>query len=102
VTPTASALLSLTSPRDAQGKVLGLSQGIASLGRIVGPLIAGSIYSLIGPGAPFILGSVLAFLALLIAFPVMPVALKRSEIAVKLSNEVAINEVKAESMVGEL
>jgi len=36
--------------------VLGLSQGIASLALIVGPLVAGSIYSLIGPGAPFILG----------------------------------------------
>ncbi len=102
VTPTVSALLSLTSPRDAQGKVLGLSQGIASLGRIVGPLIAGSIYSLIGPGAPFILGSVLTFLALLIAFPVMPVALKRTEIDVTASDEVAINEIKTESMAGEL
>jgi MFS family permease len=67
-------------------------QGIASLRRIVGPLIAGSIYSLIGPGAPFNLGSVLSFLALLIAFPVMPVALKRCEIAVTASDEVTINE----------
>ena len=102
VTPTASALLSLTSPRDAQGKVLGLSQGIASLGRIVGPLIAGSIYSLIGPGAPFIFGSVLAFVALLIAFPVMPVAFKRSETAITASDEAVIDEVKIESMAGEL
>ncbi|MGZ3623481.1 MAG: MFS transporter [Ktedonobacteraceae bacterium] len=102
VTPTVSALLSLTSPRDVQGKVLGLSQGIASLGRIVGPLIAGSIFSLIGPGAPFILGSILTFLALLIAFPVMPVAFNRSETAITASGEAVIDEVKAESMAGEL
>ena len=102
VTPTASALLSLTSPRDAQGKVLGLSQGIASLGRIVGPLIAGSIYSLIGPGAPFIFGSVLAFVALLIAFPVMPVAFNRGETSITAPDEAVIDEVKAESMAGEL
>ncbi len=98
VTPTVSALLSLTSPHDGQGKVLGLSQGIASLGRIVGPLIAGSIYSLIGPGAPFILGSVLTFLAMLIAFPVMPVVLKGSETAITASDEVASDEMKTESM----
>ncbi|MGZ3610319.1 MAG: MFS transporter [Ktedonobacteraceae bacterium] len=102
VTPTVSALLSLTSPRDVQGKVLGLSQGIASLGRIVGPLIAGSIFSLIGPGAPFILGSILTFLALLIAFPVMPVAFNRSETAITAPDEAVIDEVKAESMAGEL
>lgn len=102
VTPTVSALLSLTSPRAVQGKVLGLSQGIASLGRIVGPLIAGSIYSLIGPGAPFILGSVLTFLALLIAFPVIPAVLNHSETAITASNEVTIDEIQAESMAGEL
>jgi len=102
VTPTVSALLSLTSPRDAQGKVLGLSQGIASLGRIVGPLVAGSIFSLIGPGAPFILGGVLSFLALLIAFPIMPVALNRNEISTTASDEVAIDEIQTESMAGEL
>ncbi|HXZ03381.1 MAG TPA: MFS transporter, partial [Ktedonobacteraceae bacterium] len=45
VTPATSALLSLTSPLEAQGKVLGLAQGIASLGRIIGPLFAGSIYT---------------------------------------------------------
>ena len=102
MTPIVTALLSLTSPRDAQGKVLGLSQGIASLGRIVGPLFAGSIYSLIGPGAPFILGSVLTFLALLIAFPGMSVAIKRSEPAITASDEVAIDEIPTASMAGEL
>ncbi len=93
VTPTTSALLSLTSPRDAQGKVLGLSQGIASLGRIIGPLFAGSIYTLFGPGAPFIVASVLTFLALLIAFPIMPITLKRRETASIVSDKVAIDEM---------
>jgi len=82
--------------------VPGLSQGIASLALIVGPLVAGSIYSLIGPGAPFILGSILTFLALLIAFPMMPVVVKHSETATTASHEVAIDEIPAESMAGQL
>jgi len=100
VTPTTSALLSLTSTRETQGKVLGLAQGIASLGRIVGPLAAGAIYSLVGPGAPFIVGSVLTILAILIALPSMPLSLKRGETAVTASNEVAIDEIQTESMAG--
>jgi multidrug resistance protein len=76
VTPTTSALLSLASPREAQGETLGFAQGIASVGRIIGPLAAGSMYSLVGPGAPFLMGSVLTILAILIALPTMPVLRK--------------------------
>jgi len=102
VTPTTSALLSLTSSREAQGKVLGLAQGIAGLGRIIGPLFAGSIYTLVGPGAPFLVGSVLAIIAMLIALPAMPLSLKRSETAATALNEADVNEMKTESMAGEL
>jgi len=102
VTPTSSALLSLTSSREAQGKVLGLAQGIAGLGRIIGPLFAGSIYTLVGPGAPFLVGSVLTILAILIALPAMPISLKRSETTATAIDEVAVDEMKTESMAGEL
>ena len=102
VTPTTSALLSLTSSREAQGKVLGLAQGIAGLGRIIGPLFAGSIYTLVGPGAPFLVGSVLTIIAMLIALPAMPLSLKRSETAATALNEADVNEMKTESMAGEL
>jgi MFS family permease len=76
VTPTTSALLSLASPHEAQGETLGFAQGIASLGRIVGPLVAGGIYSLVGPGVPFLIGSILTILAILIALPSMPISRK--------------------------
>ena len=76
VTPTTSALLSLASPHEVQGETLGFAQGIASLGRIVGPLVAGGIYSLVGPGAPFLIGSILTILAILIALPSMPISRK--------------------------
>jgi multidrug resistance protein len=102
VTPTTSALLSLTSTHETQGKVLGLAQGIASLGRIIGPLFAGSIYTLVGPGAPFIVGSVLTILAILIALPAMPISLKRSETDATVVDEMVVNEMQTESMAGEL
>jgi multidrug resistance protein len=101
VTPTTSALLSLTSPREVQGKVLGLSQGVASLGRIVGPLAAGAIYSAFGPGAPFIVASVLTLIAMLIAFPAMPTVLKRSEELIPPIGEPTIESLQTEVMAGE-
>lgn len=74
VTPTTSALLSFSTPRDAQGELLGLSQGVGGLGRVLGPLAAGSLFAFGGASAPFISAAVLAVIALAIAFPRLPQA----------------------------
>ena len=71
VTPVLSALLSFASPPTRQGETLGLAQSVAGLGRIIGPLAAGNIFAIGGPGAPFILSSALVVLAALIALPVL-------------------------------
>jgi len=71
VSPTISALLSFASPSEAQGETLGFAQGIAGLGRVIGPLIAGTIYTLGGPSTPFLLGAGLVLLAALIAIPTL-------------------------------
>jgi MFS transporter, DHA1 family, tetracycline resistance protein len=71
VTPVVSALLSFASPPTAQGETLGLAQGVAGLGRVIGPLAAGSAFAIGGPGAPFFLGSALVVLAALIALPAL-------------------------------
>jgi len=71
VTPVVSALLSSASPPTRQGETLGLAQGVVGLGRILGPLAAGSSFAIGGPGTPFMLGSVLVVLAAVIAFPVL-------------------------------
>jgi MFS family permease len=71
ISPTVSSLLSLGSPRDSQGETLGLSQGIAGLGRVVGPLAAGALYGVISPAAPFIGGGLLVLLAGLVALPLL-------------------------------
>ncbi len=73
VTPMVSALLSFTSSPTSQGKTLGLAQGVAGLGRVIGPLAAGSIFAIGGPGAPFLFGSALVVLATLIALPALSI-----------------------------
>src|SRR5216683_4552071 len=73
VTPMVSTILSFASPPGAQGETLGLAQGVAGLGRAVGPLAAGSIFALGGPGAPFFFGSALVVLATLIALPALSI-----------------------------
>ncbi len=70
VTPTLSTLLSFSSTQETQGATLGLAQGVAGLGRSVGPLVAGAAY-ILAPGTPFIAGGILVLLALLVAFPAL-------------------------------
>ncbi len=101
VTPTTSALLSLASPREAQGETLGFAQGIASLGRIVGPLVAGGMYSLISPGAPFLLGSILTILAILIALPSMPLSRKLNATEAIAIDKGEVEEMNATSIARE-
>ena len=70
VTPTVSTLLSFASPTEIQGEMLGLSQGVGGLGRIIGPLAAGSLYAL-SASTPFIAGGILVLLAALVALPAL-------------------------------
>jgi len=79
VTPTISTLLSFASPETAQGEMLGFAQGLSGLGRIVGPLIAGSFYAFAGPGSPFLLSAGLVIVALLITLPGLSVSKKVKE-----------------------
>jgi MFS family permease len=44
VNPTSASLLSKNTPKDQQGAVLGLNQGLAALGRVAGPLIGSTLF----------------------------------------------------------
>ncbi len=70
VTPTSSAVLSLLISSGEQGEILGFSQGLGGLGRVIGPLIAGELFTF-NPGAPFIVGGAFALLAILVTLPSM-------------------------------
>lgn len=71
ISPTISTLLSFASPIEAQGELLGLSQGIAGLGRVLGPMIAGSLDTLSNPGIPLLIGGILVLVAAFIIFPTL-------------------------------
>lgn len=73
ITPMISTLLSFASAEDRQGEIQGLAQGMAGLGRILGPVIASSLYALSGPSSPFVTGGILGVLAFVMAIPTMAI-----------------------------
>ena len=57
--PNISALISRSSPPDRQGAMLGLNMAAGSMARIIGPIVAGVVYSAVGPNWPFLVAAVL-------------------------------------------
>lgn len=59
-TPSLSSLVSLATPADEQGGILGVYQSLGSLGRATGPFLGGLVFDVVSPGAPlWIAGSVM-------------------------------------------
>jgi MFS family permease len=71
-------LISIFTPAEEQGAILGVTQSAGTLGRIFGPLFATSAYALF-PHAPYLAGAGLCGLAGLVALKKLPA---RSEIPV--------------------
>ena len=69
--PSLQSLLSRSVARDEQGLTMGVSQSLSSLGRVVGPAVAGVLYE-IGHNVPFLVGAVLVASALLLWMRVTP------------------------------
>lgn len=69
VIPSLTSLISQLSSQDVQGGILGLNQSMASLGRIMGPIIGPTIFQLVGPRSPFLASAGLVLLALAIIYP---------------------------------
>lgn len=55
--PNLTALISRASPPHRQGEMLGLNMSGMALSRIGGPVLAGQAFSLISPGAPFVIAA---------------------------------------------
>jgi MFS family permease len=66
--PSMAGLVSLACPEDKQGLGLALNQSSQALGRIVGPSVAGALFAAATP-APFLAGTVLTGIALLLLRP---------------------------------
>lgn len=79
--PSLLAMVSLASKEDEQGEVMGATQSASSLGRILGPMMGGWMYTNAGMGSPFVLAGILTILGMLGAFAIyqkLPDQLARS------------------------
>ncbi len=65
--PNVSALISRSVDPDRQGQMLGLNMASGSIARILGPIVAGAIYSGLGPNWPFLIGALFAIPAAIMA-----------------------------------
>jgi predicted MFS family arabinose efflux permease len=66
--PALASLVSRVTDDESQGSVLGGSQVVGGLGRVIGPLWAGYTFQALGIHTPFLIGAVLVSIAFVIAF----------------------------------
>ena len=83
--PVLSSLISKTSQRQERGGVLGISQSVGSLARILGPVWGGLLFDYAGPPGPYVTTAALMVLATLVALSVPRQAHATLESGVKLS-----------------
>ncbi len=67
VNPSLSALISIHSPKERQGEMLGAYQSMGSLGRIVGPALGGFLFTVSSPAAPYVVSCALLLLGTMVA-----------------------------------
>jgi len=61
--PNISAIISRSTPPDRQGAMLGLNMASGSAARIVGPIVAGALFSGLGHNVPMLAGAGLCAMA---------------------------------------
>ncbi len=83
--PVLSSLISKSGGKQAHGGVLGVSQSLGSLARILGPLWGGVLFDYAGPAGPYITTAALMAMATLAAFSVPSRAHQDVESSVELS-----------------
>jgi MFS family permease len=64
--PAINSLVSLNTPAESQGQMLGMLQSLGSLARAVGPIVAGGLYHYFY-GLPYFSGGILMMLAFVVA-----------------------------------
>ncbi len=75
VRPSLLGIVSVMSKQRDQGKVMGFTQSAASMGRILGPILGGWLYTHHGMGSPFVAAGVvtfLGFIAILFKYTQLP------------------------------
>jgi DHA1 family tetracycline resistance protein-like MFS transporter len=67
VQPALNSLISRRAGDGEQGQVLGVTQSVGSLARVIGPPLAGYLFADLGRGSPFLGGAVIVVLAFFLA-----------------------------------
>ncbi|HZK90472.1 MAG TPA: MFS transporter [Stellaceae bacterium] len=70
--PSLNSLISRRAGAEEQGEVMGVAQSVASLSRVLGPLLAGLLFAGFGRDSPFLCGMVLVVAAALIGWRLPP------------------------------
>ena len=68
ITPSLSSLVSLYTPAEHQGGVLGIFRSLGALARAVGPFLAGLLYWRFSATAPYVAAALLCVIPLVLAF----------------------------------
>jgi DHA1 family tetracycline resistance protein-like MFS transporter len=66
--PSTLGSISLVSRQDEQGVIMGITQSLSSLGRILGPVLGGYVYAHLAITAPFLASGTVGLFALAILF----------------------------------
>jgi len=74
VTPTMASAVAGQTSADRRGRVLGLQQSAGAGARTIGPIAAGFLYGHVGMAAPYVVGAVLALIAVALVPRPMPSA----------------------------
>jgi MFS transporter, DHA1 family, tetracycline resistance protein len=77
--PSVSSLISRTGTEADQGRLLGVSQSVSALARVVGPAMGGVAFAHVGIGAPYVGAAVVA----LVALAVLAVGLRPAQAAAR-------------------
>jgi MFS family permease len=72
--PSLNSLISRRAGVEEQGEVLGVAQSVASLSRVLGPLLAGALFAGLGRDSPFLAGMVLVAVAATLSWRLPPAA----------------------------
>jgi len=65
--PILAGLVSKLSPDDEQGNIMGISQSVGSIARMIGPIVGTIIYAELGAQSPYLFGAITLILTAIFA-----------------------------------
>ena len=68
--PSLNSLISRRAGTEEQGEVMGVAQSVGSLSRVIGPIVAGALFTEFGRSSPFLWGAALIAVALAVGMRV--------------------------------